>query len=762
MISRSSHYRRLCRAFALALVAMLAVGIVAPAATAQQEEASQVPRRGREVRELRPVPVQAARPARQQQREPTNLHARQQVGQGQRRSDPVDPIDMKLLVISADGQEQFDFDALKAQLDRLAVPYDVLIASTKTLNGVSYVQNGITPPVALSRILSNGVAPAQGGQGFYQGIMLTTGNLGYSPDGGRTWISGFADAEWSALADYERTFGIRQVTNYTYPSGAPSSYCMQLSPRVFVDTLATPLQTTLTTAGRSVFSYLNPVSPVTIANAWTYLAYAQPGAAITPLLTAPDGAGGQYLIASTCQFDGRENLAMTAANNPNLVHSELLSYGVVNWVTRGRFLGERHVYMGVQIDDLFIPSDVWDASKAQPNVPFDPGADCIESASIRCPLARMNASDITALVAWQNQKSAQPNTPQFRVEFAFNGVGTDATQLEPQFLPDNLTPAVVANNNAFNFVNHTYTHRNLDQSCTQYAQPITFPALCIAFAPTTYQQATDEFRQNNQLRNNIGLQRYFRDSLVQPDISGLANANAMRAAFDFGIRYLISDTSRPGGGNPFPNTGFANASQPGILVIPRRPTNLFYNLYRPADWVAEYNCFYSWASPIRCGGTAFDQFRYSTVNLTYDQILDKEADAWLQYLLKWDIDPLMFHQANVIQHTANHSLLSDLIDRTLTKYNAMYTLPIRGIAQHDVGLKMQERMTYRASGVKGVMVPCGAPSGTPSITLTAPRAAVVPVTGVQFGNNTEVYGGQRISYVQLAANTPRTIPLTCP
>jgi hypothetical protein len=41
------------------------------------------------------------------------------------------------------------------------------------------------------------------------------------------------------------------------------------------------------------------------------------------------------VIASTCRFkDGRENLAVTAANNPNFIHSELLSYGLINWVTK--------------------------------------------------------------------------------------------------------------------------------------------------------------------------------------------------------------------------------------------------------------------------------------------------------------------------------------------------------------------------------------------------------------------------------------------
>jgi hypothetical protein len=59
-------------------------------------------------------------------------------------------------------------------------------------------------------------------------------------------------------------------------------------------------------------------------------------------------------------------------------------------------------------------------------------------------------------------------------------------------------------------------------------------------------------------------------------------------------------------------------------------------------------------------------------------------------------------------------------------------------------------------------VPCGTPNASPTITLTSPRAAVIPVTGVRFGNTIETYGGQNISYISLAAGQTAVIPLTCP
>ena len=252
--------------------------------------------------------------------------------------------------------------------------------------------------------------------------------------------------------------------------------------------------------------------------------------------------------------------------------------------------------------------------------------------------------------------------------------------------------------------------------------------------------------------------------MVQPDISGFSNAAALQAAFDFGIRYIIDDTSRPGWDNPSPNAGFVNgvapspnasiyppgSNPPPILVVPRRPSNLFYNLSTPAEFVSEYNCFYG-----PNGTCAGGQFRYWPRDLSYTEILDKESDMWLQYLLKWDVDPLMFHQANLRAYDGTRSLLGDLVDATLAKYNQMVNLPIRSEAQHDLGVRVANRMAYNASGLTAVLTPCS------NLTLSVTQPALVPLTGVIYGTNQEVYGGQNISYVQATPGAPVIVPVTC-
>ena len=586
---------------------------------------------------------------------------------------------LKLLLIAADGRET-DYPALRAFLDQIGVPYDTLLA----------VETALTP----SR-LWDGV-----GRGNYQGVVLTTGNLTYYDAAAAQWRSAFTDAEWATLWDYERRFGVRQITSYTYPGGPPDSYGLSL---VGVqDTTSAPLAATLTDAGRAVFPYLNATAPVTFRNAWVYLATVTNPAVTTPLLVTPAG----HAIASITGYpDGRENLAVTAANNPFLLHSELLSYGLINWVTNGLFLGERHVNVGAQVDDLLIDSDIWDS---------------VANSDLTGRTYRLTGPDFANVVSWQRRLQANgPSLADVRLELAFNGEGASGI-----YLRDSLTPSVRANQAAFGWVSHTYSHENLD---------------LIDYATATAELATNHAVGTTML----GLTAYARDALVQPDISGLENPEFLRAASDFGIRYLISDTSRPGGANPSPNAGFYSQFQPNILVIPRRPTNLFYNLSTPAEFVDEYNHYYG------PGGL----WAYWPRNLTYAEIVDQESANLLGYLLRWDLDPWMFHQANLRAYNGSNSLLGDLLDATFAKYAAVYNLPVRNLGEHDVGVLMARRMTYDGSGVSGVLVPCV------SLTLSSPRAAVVPVTGVA-AESTEVYGGQSISHIELAANTPKSIAVS--
>lgn len=609
-------------------------------------------------------------------------------------------VDLRVLVISADGTET-DHAALTSSLDRLGVPHDVLIARDHPMSGAG-----------LAAMLSDGA-----GHGRYQGIMLTTGDLTYESAG--VWQSAFSTEQWDALHAYQAEFGVRSVTSFTFADGAYGFDYVGSQ-----NTLTHPVDARLTPAGAAVFPYVNSADPIRLSGAYLYFGSVLDGGATTPLLTAAGPGGASYPVASVTRFpDGRENLAVTVANNATLTHSLVLSYGLVDWVTRGRFVGERRASLGIQVDDLFNQSDVWDAS----------------THALSPTALRNTPADIAALIAWQDARHALPSTPDVRTSFAFNAGDT----LPGEVSDPSLIAAVQAGAPNFRFINHTLTHYNLD--CGDCAEPT-------GVITTSASEITRQITANIAQGQALGLQ-FDADTMVQPDISGIntpPNAVAQQAAADAGIRYWIGDTSRPGLGNPSFNTGFATAGDQRLHVVPRHPTNLFYQVSTPEQWVDLYNTFYGPGGTIcTLTSSCFDTPR------TFAQILDVESDYLLGYLLSGDNDPLMFHIANVHAYDGTHSLMTDLLDATLAKYDALVTLPIASPSFRETGVEQQERAAFDASGVTATYTPC---VGT---TVRVVTAATVPLTGVSLaaGNSrVEHYGGKVISHITLGDGESVTIP----
>ena len=598
--------------------------------------------------------------------------------EARRSAPPACGVDLKLLVLSADGRETV-LPAITETLDYIGVPYQVHVASRAPA--------AITPEFLRS-----------GCRGFYQGIIQTTGSLALA-DGTGVAIT---PAETDALVAYAAQFDVRQVNWYAWPNPE-----LGLFYTTYVDTAATPIPVTFTAAGRTVFPYLSAAAPPTasaagglfprrtpglaISQAWAYLA-SPIDAQTVPLLTT---AAGDVLAAVRHHADGREVLTQTFDGNPHLTHTVALGYGLVNWVTRGVFVGARRVYMSPQVDDLFLHNDRW--------LPSTPCGTPVDGTGND---VRMTGVDLKTTVAWQRLRRLDPMTRDLRLTMAYNGYGAQ----KDVYAPDTLTPAVRSYQGDFYWVSHTFTHETLD-------------------VPTTYAMTQDELTRNQRTAKQLKFRLYSPMNLVTPNVSGLGNLEAMRAAWDAGVRYVVSDTSKPAERNPHPNVGIRNPLVPGIYMIPRRPTNLYFNVAAPADWIAEYNCMYR---------------GYWGRDLSYAEILDIESQALLGYMLRGELDPWMFHQPNLVFYDRVHSLLTDLLDLTLAKYAAMFNLPVLSPSMDVVGRRMQERGALREAGLQAYRATDG------TIVISAARAATVPVTGVA-GRRAEIYGGQPTTWVTVPA-----------
>lgn len=613
---------------------------------------------------------------------------------------PPQKIALRLLIVSATAQDPALAGA-KSLLDQLGVPYEVLIATTSDL------------------VRQQLVAPD--GSGRYQGIMLTTGNLVYFD--GLSWQSAFTDAEWNLLWQYERDYRVRQVALYASPGTYPEDYGLVAAGTA--DTSLSPLLVSLSQGGQAVFPYLQPQAQIPVRNAWAYLAHITLQSGAEALL---NDAAGNVLAVKSLSVDGRERIALTFDQSPYLLHTQLLGYGLVRWVTQGLFLGERRMRLAVDVDDWFLASDHWDPAIGAIGInPF-----------------RLSARDALSMAQQQSAlRSRYPLAKEFTFSMAFNGTRANlgaARSCDPNVSSvDPLTSVTHCLRDSFRWVNHTFTHQALD--FTDYT--------------TTYQ----EIQSNSQLAAALDL-RFSKASLVTGNMSGLgyygsngaapvdygllaSNRNLLQAARDLGVRYMAADRSVPGQTPSCPGCGIRHPLASDILLVPRWPTNVFYYVTTPDEATGAYNAMYGPG-----GSRAFWDH-----NLSYAEYLDVDTDIALSHVLSFSPYPHYFHQGNMREYAANRSLLHDWLDQLLAKYTSYYNLPLQNLSWIRLGEYVADRTSHMNSQAIAVW---DRAAGT--LTVAAPKGGVVFITGAQTGYYT-VYGGDPISRVRLAPNGSTVINL---
>lgn len=439
--------------------------------------------------------------------------------------------------------------------------------------------------------------------------------------------------------------------------------------------------------------------------------------------------------------DGREYLALTMDHNSFLLHSMALNYGVINWVTKGVFIGEKRIYFSPQNDDLFLPNRLFvsyiDACRPTTFV-VDQNAPSLA----QCPLLRLAGTDLSALRAWQQNWNANPQTRDFRITMTYNTYGSTAKSgTKPD---DSLVAESLNSFDTFFWLSHTYDHKDLDCFATDAA------GKC---RPANFDESTFEITENKRIADQLGIPSDDL-SLVTPGVSGLLDAAFLSAASAQGIHFLVSDTSHPEWVPAIPNTGMYSTLQPDIFIVPRRATNVFFNAGSGLEGVEgsepdEYNFFYGPDGVFRVAGTDKPFFNAPQ---SYDSIIDHESDNLLTYMLRGEVYPSMFHQSNYWRYDGAHSLFTDLVDRTFQKFMALSNLPIISLPQSAIGKLMEDRLARENSPVQATLDPSN------QLSIRSANALSVPVTGI-CPDTCDIYGGQRIARLQLEAGRAKSVSI---
>ncbi len=626
-------------------------------------------------------------------------------------------VDLKVLVVTDGGPST---TAIADQLRTDGVPYDTVDLTRGDR------------PVIDAGFLADTSGPQA--RARYQAVVVPNDN----PFGN--------SAEAAALHAYERTYGIRQVDAYLWPTPAVGltfpAYSGELD----------GARGTVTPQGLAgPFRYLRGQVPFENLDAalWeTYGFLSQPDSpAFTPLVTAttPDGSASGVLVGEH-RADGREQLVLTFSANSAQQQFRLLAPGIVNWATRGVHLGQHRNYLAVHVDDVFVNDARWHIEGN-----CTPGEDCRGGQTTTD--IRMTAADVAHARQWQA-------THGFTLDMVYNAAGSVEASRSG---PDPLTTAFLAERDAFRWTNHTYTHSFL--GCVQDTTVV--PWRCLTDPTTGATAYTDEA----EIRAEITTNRDWAEAnklpldpteLVTGEHSGLKvlpqqpdhNPNLAPALDGTGIGWLAADNSR------MPEQVRVGKA----LTVPRHPLNVFFNVATAAEEVDEYNWIYTSRAN---GGSGICEDNAATVTCIApldpatgyaSTIVPQEVRLALNRVLGNDPRPHFVHQSNLTEDR----LLYPVLEGVLGRYRELLAdnAPIVCERMSANGTALKRQGDWRAAVAAG-SVTAYLRDGV--VTVQAPAGVEVPVTvpegssagGAAFGSP---YGGERSAWITAAQPVAVTVP----
>ena len=584
--------------------------------------------------------------------------------------------------------------------------------------------------------------------------------------------------QWNAIYAYQLAYGVRLVHIDVYPGpkfGATAlGGCCNTGVEQLVsisDTSAFPQAGYNVGAGMSTQGLYH--YPASISDTNSTKEFAR--------FAANGNFGSVSTAAVISNFNGRQQMAFfigwATDWSPT---SNFLQHSYITWITRGLYAGYRRTNLNLQIDDMFLITDVYSPNGTQ---------------------FRVRAADLTAHVSWitainsklntgstffpeighngngnieasqsiaenRNQNTCDPGSIQYDADpdtpLEFQkalGTGTDKWPDTPSTYAyttqcENLDSLMVwfktaANRDKFAHITHTFTHLELNNA--------------------TYSDAYKEINWNVNWMQQAGIAgaKYFTgNGLIPPAITGLHNGDAIRAWADNGLTNCVGDNTRPVLRNQQNDmwpliTTVASNGYAGFQINPRWATRIYYNCDKPA-----------------C--TTLEWINTSAGKGTFDDLLSTEKADTTRHLMGMYHDPYMFHQANLRQTdvdqvtingvTAKLSLFQTWTETIVQEFVRLVNWPVVSQKHADMSAAFAARM---ARDQCNYQISWNAVNGTiGSVTVSANGntcASPIPITFPtgnapvnKLGFPTEQLGNDPLTVWTTLSGSPITFQLAAP
>ncbi|CAI4213487.1 unnamed protein product [Parascedosporium putredinis] len=553
--------------------------------------------------------------------------------------------------------------------------------------------------------------------GIYGGFIVLS-EVGYDYE--NQWRSALTDEQWQVLYDYQGQFGVRMVRLDVFPSAAfgtktqhpvGGGCCEEGQDQLVSITNSTAFPT----------ANLKTDQAVSLQGIWHYPAIITDDSIAWEV--AGFGPAGEFFeepstAAIINRIDNHEQMVffMGWATDWALV-SNYLQHAYIHWMTRGLSItntlffllravsGNRKTYLSTQVDDVHLDTPLFQVDGEGPEF-------------------RIITDDLDAHKTWQAGLNTRlPAGSDYFMEMCHNGNGdiivatdddfgweicdpneaidyesppdTDLEFMKPLGTGTSLWPPtlfeypwsleccqvdplaswfmVPENRDAYAHVSHTFTHLELNNA--------------------TYDDAWREIAFNREWLNQVGIAnglRFSPSGIVPPAITGLHNGDVIRAWLDNDIRHVVGDNTRPALRNK-DSTFWPKISNeedngfPGLVIIPRWATNIYYNCASPECTV--------------------NQWKHTTTigdDVTFEDLIHNEVRTNVRYLLGLQHDPYMFHQANMHQsgveevtigdQSGTFSLLQIWVEHVTQEFTRLTNWPVLTLKHDDIAQLFVDRM----------------------------------------------------------------------
>lgn len=186
-------------------------------------------------------------------------------------------------------------------------------------------------------------------------------------------------------------------------------------------------------------------------------------------------------------------------------------------------------------------------------------------------------------------------------------------------------------------------------------------------------------------------------------------------------------------------------------VVPRYPTNVYYNTASQAQQLDEYNWLYTAPSG---GGGCVPVPNVTTCNaapVTWSAYVSSVSSIMFGSVMGNDPRPHYFHQANLaLNGQADGRVFYPIIDALLARYRAAFqdNAPLVQLPQSQISTTLTRQAQWKANagGVSAYLQ-----DGRVYVTNTSASPIDVPVTGTTVGDS---YGGQSSGWTTVTPGAP--------